>query len=145
MGSTHSVIESFETFVFKHFDGKVPALGKFEKIDEDMLKEISEYPHRVAELFEKYKIHQIIDFTNFRRVLFPTATVPTCAVFLSNEAPSSNYTTHVVVRRTNPSKERLYFEIDSYDKQENADMTKKLTNVKANNITFVNIEENNQC
>ena len=36
------------------------------------------------------------------------------------------------------------FEIDSYDKQENADMTKKLTNVKANNITFVNIEENNQ-
>ncbi|MEM0578330.1 hypothetical protein [Flavobacterium polysaccharolyticum] len=36
------------------------------------------------------------------------------------------------------------FEIDSYDKPENADLTKKLTNVKANNITFVNIEENNQ-
>src|SRR5574338_289246 len=31
------------TFVFKHFDGKVPAPGKLEKIDEDMLKEISEY------------------------------------------------------------------------------------------------------
>ncbi len=44
------------TFVFKHFDGKVPTLGKLEKIDEDMLKEISEYPRRVAELFEKYKI-----------------------------------------------------------------------------------------
>jgi methionyl-tRNA synthetase len=44
------------TFVFKHFDGKVPALGKLEKIDEDMLKEISEYPKRVADLFEKYKI-----------------------------------------------------------------------------------------
>ena len=44
------------TFVFKHFDGKVPALGKLEKIDEEMLKEISEYPRRVAELFEKYKI-----------------------------------------------------------------------------------------
>ncbi|MBK6914791.1 MAG: methionine--tRNA ligase [Ignavibacteriales bacterium] len=44
------------TFVFKHFDGKVPALGKFEKIDEDMLKEISEYPKRVADFFEKYKI-----------------------------------------------------------------------------------------
>ncbi|MBE0552008.1 MAG: methionine--tRNA ligase [Ignavibacterium sp.] len=43
-------------FVFKHFDGKVPALGKLEKIDEDMLKEISEYPKRVADLFEKYKI-----------------------------------------------------------------------------------------
>lgn len=44
------------TFVFKHFDGKVPAAGKLEKIDEDMLKEISEYPKRVADLFEKYKI-----------------------------------------------------------------------------------------
>lgn len=44
------------TFVFKHFDGKVPAIGKLEKIDEDMLKEISEYPKRVGKLFEKYKI-----------------------------------------------------------------------------------------
>lgn len=44
------------TFVFKHFDGKVPALGKLEKIDVDMLKEISEYPKRVADLFEGYKI-----------------------------------------------------------------------------------------
>jgi len=44
------------TFVFKHFDGQVPALGKLEKIDEDMLKEISEYPQRVSDLYEKYKI-----------------------------------------------------------------------------------------
>ncbi|MCJ7555175.1 MAG: methionine--tRNA ligase [Ignavibacteriaceae bacterium] len=44
------------TFVFKHFDGKVPMLGKLEKIDEDMLKEISEYPKRISDLFEKYKI-----------------------------------------------------------------------------------------
>jgi methionyl-tRNA synthetase len=44
------------TFVFKHFDGKVPALGKLEKIDKDMIQEISEYPKRVADLFEKYKI-----------------------------------------------------------------------------------------
>ena len=44
------------TFVFKHFDGKVPAVNKLEKIDEEMLKEISEYPQRIADLFEKYKI-----------------------------------------------------------------------------------------
>jgi methionyl-tRNA synthetase len=44
------------TFVFKHFEGKVPPLGKIEKIDEEMLREISEYPKRVAEHFEKYKI-----------------------------------------------------------------------------------------
>jgi methionyl-tRNA synthetase len=44
------------TFVFKHFDGKVPTLGKLEKIDEDMLKEISNYPEKVGDLFENYKI-----------------------------------------------------------------------------------------
>ncbi len=44
------------TFIFKHFDGKVPAPGKLEKIDGDMLKEISEYPQRVADFFERYKI-----------------------------------------------------------------------------------------
>lgn len=44
------------TFVFKHFEGKVPEVGKIEKIDENMLKEISEYPGRVAQLFETYKI-----------------------------------------------------------------------------------------
>ncbi|MDZ7625057.1 MAG: methionine--tRNA ligase [Ignavibacteriaceae bacterium] len=44
------------TFLHKHFDGKVPARGKLEKIDEDMLNEIGGYPNRVAELFEKFKI-----------------------------------------------------------------------------------------
>ncbi|QQS36791.1 MAG: methionine--tRNA ligase [Ignavibacteriales bacterium] len=44
------------TFVFKHFDGKVPLAGRLEKIDEDMLNEISEYPKRISEYFEKYKI-----------------------------------------------------------------------------------------
>ncbi len=44
------------TFVFKHFEGKVPAIGNLEKIDENMLKEISEYPKRISVLFEKYKI-----------------------------------------------------------------------------------------
>ena len=44
------------TFVFKHFDGNVPARGKLERIDEEMLKEISEYPKRISDYFEKYKI-----------------------------------------------------------------------------------------
>lgn len=44
------------TFIHKHFDGKVPAKGKPEKIDIDMLNEISEYPGRIAKLFERYKI-----------------------------------------------------------------------------------------
>lgn len=44
------------TFVFKHFDGKVPAPGKLEKIDEEMLKTIESYPKKIADLFEHYKI-----------------------------------------------------------------------------------------
>lgn len=36
------------------------------------------------------------------------------------------------------------FEIDSYDKIENTDMTKKLTKVIANNMTLINTEDNNQ-
>lgn len=44
------------TFVFKHFDGKVPPLGRLNKIDEDMLIEISKYPERISDYFEKYKI-----------------------------------------------------------------------------------------
>jgi methionyl-tRNA synthetase len=44
------------TFVHKHFEGKVPVRGKLEKIDKEMLNEISEYPKRISDLFEKYKI-----------------------------------------------------------------------------------------
>ncbi len=36
------------------------------------------------------------------------------------------------------------FEVDSYDKMENTDFTKKMTNIVANNITLVNVEDNNQ-
>jgi len=49
------------TFVHKHFDGKVPPCGKLAKIDEDMLKEINEYPDRVAKLFEKYRIKDAVN------------------------------------------------------------------------------------
>ena len=44
------------TFVHKHFSGKVPARGKLQKIDEDMLNEISEYPGRLAGFLEKFRI-----------------------------------------------------------------------------------------
>ncbi|RZJ52913.1 MAG: hypothetical protein EOO44_10265 [Flavobacterium sp.] len=36
------------------------------------------------------------------------------------------------------------FEVDSYDKIQNTDMTKKMTKINASNITLVNLEENNQ-
>ena len=36
------------------------------------------------------------------------------------------------------------FEVDSYDKIQNTDMTKKMTKIDASNITLINLEENNQ-
>ena len=36
------------------------------------------------------------------------------------------------------------FEVDSYDKIQNTDMSKKVTKINASNITLVNLEENNQ-
>jgi methionyl-tRNA synthetase len=44
------------TFVHKHFDGKVPAKGKLEKIDEEMIELISGYPAKISGLFDCYKI-----------------------------------------------------------------------------------------
>ena len=44
------------TFVFKHFDGKVPAKNELSDMDKEMLKTISEYPRKISQLFERYKI-----------------------------------------------------------------------------------------
>ncbi|MBU1100015.1 MAG: methionine--tRNA ligase [Bacteroidetes bacterium] len=46
------------TFIFahKHFEGKVPARSKLEKIDEDMLNTISGFPKSVGEYLERYKV-----------------------------------------------------------------------------------------
>ena len=44
------------TFAHKHFDGKVPVKGKTEKIDDDMLKLLADYPARVSALIDCYRI-----------------------------------------------------------------------------------------
>jgi methionyl-tRNA synthetase len=48
------------TFVFKHFDGKVPSIGNLEKIDEEMLSLLKTYPQKVGDLLEKYKIKDAV-------------------------------------------------------------------------------------
>ncbi len=56
------------TFVHKHFDGKVPARGKTEKIDDELLKLISEYPAKISSLFENYKIKEgVLEIMNLAR------------------------------------------------------------------------------
>lgn len=92
-----------------------PALPLLHKKDNEVFRQ---------ELFSNHNVLQIIDFTTHRRILFPSATIPTCAIFIENTLKKNDEITHVVIRRTNPSKERLYFEIDTYDvhsvKRENA-------------------------
>jgi methylase of polypeptide subunit release factors len=92
-----------------------PALPLLHKKDNEVFRQ---------ELFSNHNVLQIIDFTTHRRILFPSVTIPTCAIFIENSTKKNNEITHVVIRRTNPSKERLYFEIDTYDvhsvKRENA-------------------------
>lgn len=48
------------TFAHKHFEGKVPAQGKLEKIDEEMLRFLNEAPKKISELLENYKIKDAI-------------------------------------------------------------------------------------
>ncbi len=56
------------TFVHKNFEGKVPKRGSIDKIDADMLNLISEYPQRISNLFEKYKIKEgVLEIMNLAR------------------------------------------------------------------------------
>ena len=67
-------------------------------------------------LLEKYKIPQIIDFSHIARILFGTnGDVPTAAIFIKNTASDRKNVLHITVRRTKPHKEKLYFELDTYD------------------------------
>jgi len=44
------------TFVHKHFDGKVPARGKMDSIDNEMFNMISASPSKIGSYFERYKV-----------------------------------------------------------------------------------------
>ncbi|MCL4550965.1 MAG: methionine--tRNA ligase [Bacteroidetes bacterium] len=48
------------TFAHKHFNGEVPKRGKLEKIDEEMLATINEYPKKISGLIERYKIKDAV-------------------------------------------------------------------------------------
>lgn len=48
------------TFAFKHFNGAVPQKGELEKIDEEMISLLREYPKKVGELIERYKIKDAV-------------------------------------------------------------------------------------
>jgi type I restriction-modification system DNA methylase subunit len=67
-------------------------------------------------LFRNYDVPQIIDFTHISRVLFGKGgDVATAAVFIKNQSAKNQGLLHVTVRRTKPNKEKIFFELDSYD------------------------------
>jgi hypothetical protein len=70
--------------------------------------------HIKKSLFNQYNVFQIIDFTFLRRVLFQ-ATVASLAIFVDCKSPTDLPILHITAKRTKQSKERLYFEFDSYD------------------------------
>lgn len=64
---------------------------------------------------EKHNTPLIIDFTPLRRILFPSATVATIAVFADKKKKISDEILHVVTKRTKTSREKTFFELDKYD------------------------------
>lgn len=67
-------------------------------------------------LFKKYDIPQVIDFTHISRILFgKNGDVATAAIFIKNEKAKERGVLHITARRTKPHKEKLYFELDTYD------------------------------
>lgn len=67
------------------------------------------------EFFSRYKVPQIIDCTNLSAFLFDKANIATSVIFVENKKPSSGYTSHIVIKRTKSVKEKISFEIDTYD------------------------------
>jgi len=62
-----------------------------------------------------YHVPQIIDFTFLSAILFESANVAVAVVFAKKQDPTQKDLLHVTARRTKPSKEKLYFELDYYD------------------------------
>jgi methionyl-tRNA synthetase len=46
------------TFAHKHFDGRVPPKGELNEMDKEMIKTVSEYPQKISEYFERYKLKE---------------------------------------------------------------------------------------
>ncbi len=56
------------TFAHKHFEGVVPEKGNLEQIDVEMLNLLKDYPQKISNLFEKYKIKDgVFELMNLAR------------------------------------------------------------------------------
>ncbi|MCK4508806.1 MAG: N-6 DNA methylase, partial [Desulfuromonadales bacterium] len=68
-----------------------------------------------GDLFERFAIDQVFDFTPLEGVLFSKAQVAAAAVIGTNVPASKEKVLHMTFRRTRAIKEKLLFELDAYD------------------------------
>ncbi|MDX1906273.1 MAG: N-6 DNA methylase [Bacteroidia bacterium] len=66
-------------------------------------------------VFTRYQVDYIFDFTPLEAVLFHGAQVETAAIFLTNQQPQQDELYHITFRRTQASREQVYFDLDAYD------------------------------
>lgn len=66
-------------------------------------------------IFSKYNLLQVIDFTKLADKLWGKTNVATVAVFLQNAEPDNVDVLHVVANRTFSNTNRLFLEFDHYD------------------------------
>jgi methylase of polypeptide subunit release factors len=68
------------------------------------------------DFFPRHQVLQILDFTNLNATLFGKADVPTAAIYVQKTACNETQPiTHLTVRRTKATNEKLFFEVDNYD------------------------------
>jgi hypothetical protein len=67
------------------------------------------------EVFSKYNLLQVIDFTKLADKLWGRKNVATAAVFLQNSMPNNEDILHLVANRTFSNTNRLFLEFDHYD------------------------------
>lgn len=68
------------------------------------------------DFFLRHQVLQLLDFTNLDSTLFGKAIVPTAAIYAQKVSHSNKKTiSHLTIRRTKATDEKLFFEVDSYD------------------------------
>lgn len=67
------------------------------------------------DLFSKYNLLQVIDFTKLADKLWGRKNVPTVAVFIQKSEPDEKNVLHLIAGRSFSNKNRLFLEFDHYD------------------------------
>lgn len=67
------------------------------------------------ELFNRYNLLQVIDFTKLADRLWGRKNVPTVAVFVQKSTPTREPVLHLIAERTYSNKNKLFLEFDHYD------------------------------